>query len=288
MKTFHLISYPTASNEKPEPIPGLFEQACKTLDVKYVFHDSEHSPFEGSFGVDDLVYRSATTSRAHTLAQYLMTPACTHLYDDWRQVSAARGASFFVHRQLNLPVISTYPALPRNEEEIETCLSVVGAFPIIIKVRGGTHGVGVIRVDSRESFRTVRDYLIANSGKAFVRKYVPHEFYVRAIVLGDDVVAAHATYTVPGEFRTNTDEIEEQQQRKQHNLSDDEKRVVVQAVRSLGLHFGGVDLLVDAEGKLHIAEVNFPCQFNVTQEVTGIDIAKQMVVYLIQRSEQNK
>jgi glutathione synthase/RimK-type ligase-like ATP-grasp enzyme len=55
--------------------------------------------------------------------------------------------------------------------------------------------------------------------------------------------------------------------------------MAIDAVSVLELKFGGVDLLFDADGNAHIAEVNFPTDFGCCQEITGIDIATMMLEF---------
>ncbi|MFA5831750.1 MAG: hypothetical protein WC878_08060 [Candidatus Paceibacterota bacterium] len=284
-KKFHYITFYTGlSEEQDQAIPYL-EKACEEAGIQMVVHDSEHEILDATTSSPgDMVYRAATTNRGRMIERLLVSPEIAHFYDDWRQASNPRGASYFIHKRLGLPIIPTYPTLPVHGKETEECLRETGPFPVIIKVRGGTHGVGVIRADSAESFATTRDYLRANKINAFVRAYIPHEYYVRAIVLGNNVLIAHASHIVPGDFRTNADHITEQT-RRTYVPDPEMEKMIIKAVRSLGLSFGGVDLLIDSNGKPFIAEVNFPCQFFVTQEVTGFNIAREMVLFLKQRSE---
>ena len=62
------------------------------------------------------------------------------------------------------------------------------------------------------------------------------------------------------------------------------QRVAVAAVKSIGIEFGGVDILFSDNGEYYISEVNSPCAYNHTQTLTGIDIAGAIVDYLINKS----
>lgn len=282
---FHYITHNSGTNsKKPDDAIPFLLKACEELGVKFVVHDSENTPLtEVKSAPGDMVYRAATTSRGRTIERMLISPEVAHLYNNWSQVSFSRGASYFTHRHLGLPVIATYPTIPLTKEEVEVCLQEVGPFPVIIKARGGTHGVGIIRADSRESFNTICDYLKASNANVFIRKYIPHDYYVRAIVIGDRVFVAHASHIVDGDFRTNADHITDQK-RRTYTPTPEMEKMIVTAVRSLGLSFGGVDLLIDNNGDPHIAEVNFPCDFFVTQNVTGVNISGEIVRFLKERA----
>lgn len=54
------------------------------------------------------------------------------------------------------------------------------------------------------------------------------------------------------------------------------------AVKALGLEFGGVDVMITNDGP-KVVEVNYPCFFPRCQMLTGVDIAGQMVEYLVNK-----
>jgi len=141
-----------------------------------------------------------------------------------------------------------------------------------------------MRVDSLESMRSVLEYLQSLQVNVLVRKFIEHEYYVRAVVVGDKVVASHATFNMSGEFRTNAGD-DALHKREARVLSAEEQAMAVEAVRLLGIETGGVDLLFDKEGSPFIAEVNFPNNFTTTQSVTGVNIASEMVAYLAKKAK---
>jgi len=214
----------------------------------------------------------------------MIGPGCTSFHDNWRNVFSVRAASYFLHKAHGLPVIPSFSGIPGSEEELQKCIGRLGPFPIIIKVTGGSLGVGVMRVDSLESMRSVLEYLQSLQVNVLVRKFIEHEYYVRAVVVGDKVVASHATFNMSGEFRTNAGD-DALHKREARVLSAEEQAMAVEAVRLLGIETGGVDLLFDKEGSPFIAEVNFPNNFTTTQSVTGVNIASEMVAYLAKKAK---
>ena len=62
-------------------------------------------------------------------------------------------------------------------------------------------------------------------------------------------------------------------------LTDEETRVAVGAARAVGLDIAGVDLIVDAGGRIYVIEVNYAPGFKGLEQATGIDIAGLMVDY---------
>lgn len=267
---------------------GYFARACEALGVEMVGYDFEtKDPVKISditeLGLDDLLYRTTNDRLAKTAEQLMINDSCTHFYKRWKLANSGRGTSWFIHTKYGLPAIPSFPGIPNGTEELHAVVERLGGFPIIVKVVGRSLGVGVMRIDSMQSLVSVLDFLRTLEISVLLRKYIDHDHYVRAIVVGDRVVASHAAYAMKGEFRTNAGD-DTDQKRAAIVLPEDLQQLVVQAVHTLGIETGGVDLLFDQEGGVYISEVNFPNNFTVTQKVTGIDIARLMVEYLIAKN----
>ena len=67
------------------------------------------------------------------------------------------------------------------------------------------HGVGVMKIDSRESFSSIIDYLQTKDDTFILRQFIEHSEQARIVVLGDQVISSHANMT-SGDFRTNAGE----------------------------------------------------------------------------------
>lgn len=270
-------------------IPQLFKDACVKQKVEFVGYDAcdKGKSFTLSglpeLGKGDLLYRSAVGPTSTTAERIMSNKHVTSFYTRWQTVNMVRTASWYTHIKNGLPVVPTFPGIPSSAKELEKIVEELGSFPIIIKVTGGSLGVGVMRIDSMKSLQSILDYLASTRAAVMLRKYIPHDYYVRAIVVGDRVVASHATFASEGEFRTNVIS-QKIQKREVHTLSDITQKSAVKAVQTLGIETGGVDLLFDKDGKPFIAEVNFPNDFATTQKVTGIDIAGEMLAYLVSKA----
>ncbi len=288
---FHLITHPVKSTGADTKTAQFLQIACKKKEVECVRYNilKYGSAFTYStlpkLEKGDMLYRDTRGQVARNTERTLNGDVVATFYADWRFANFARSASWFTHVKHGLPVVPSYPGIPQTQDELETCVASLGSFPIIIKATGGSLGVGVMRVDSMKSLQSVLDYFRAQDAQVMLRKYIPHDYYVRAVVVGDKMVASHCAYVMDGEFRTNAGD-DTDQKRKVVELSDSIKSDVVQAVHVLGLETGGVDLLFDKETeKPYIAEVNFPNNFSVTQKVTGVDVAGAMLDYLIKKAE---
>jgi len=285
---FHLIyTTPKDLKEPEKSIEVFLKNACANNDIEFVQHDV-NDKLELSkmphLGSDDLVYRASTAQNAKTALREMISDTCTSFYTDWKSVYSQRAASYFIHNKYNLPVIPSFSGIPSTEEELQKCVADIGPFPVIVKVLGGSLGVGVMRLDSIESLRSVLDYLRSVKANVLIRKYIKHDYYVRAVVVGDKVVASYAAYKLESEFRTNAGD-DTHQKREALILPAETQEMLVKAVKLLGIETGGVDLLYDGDSNPYIAEVNFPHNFTMAQVVTGIDVGDALLKHLILKAK---
>lgn len=284
MPRLYLLHHEKRSTGQSKTV-RFFQAACTALQVDCEVLQMEGYPLSHLPVLQDgdALYRISTTHKARVAEQMMLHAGVRTFYAHWTDGFRSRGASYFLHQKLGLPVIPSFPFAPVHADEVATVVERLGGFPLIVKVRGGSKGVGVMRVDSLPSFRSVIDYVHANETPMLIRKYIPHAYYARVIVVGERVVASHITHAREDEFRTNAGP--EERTREARLLAPDVQHMAVQAVQSLGFTTGGVDLLFDDQERPFIAEVNFPNDFTTTQEVTGIDIAQAMVRHLFSLTE---
>lgn len=292
MTKLHLIYKSVNKNQVLNKIPEFFKEACVTQGIEFVGHDvSMHGTgFTISdlptLGKGDLLYRCASDSVALTAERMMMNEDVTSFYTDWKSIYKSRISSWYIHFKHGLPVVPSFPGIPADKKELKKVVEKLGDFPIIVKALGGSLGVGVMRFDSMKSLQSAIDYFKATRASVMLRKYIRHDYYVRAVVVGNEVIGSKAAYVLEDEFRTNTMD-SEKRTRKVKILSPELQEKVVQAVHVLGIESGGVDLLFDKNEHAYIAEVNFPNDFTTTQKVTGVDIAGKMLEYLVEKSKRS-
>lgn len=282
--TFYLISGSRKSG-KPSETLSLLQQACANAGIAFTVLDLAttdplHLPVLVS---GDMLYRSAIHPKARLIEKLMLNDSCTHIYPDLFSALSSHGGSFFHHQRMKISTIPTIPFIPEANESLEKIVADLGGVPLVVKIVGGSLGVGVIRVDSLESLRSLVDYLRGNVPYAYIRKYIKHDYYVRAAVIGGEVVASHKTYSVEGEFRTNAVNGNDQR-REPVVLPQHIQQMAVEAAAAIHIEFAGVDILFDEAGIPYIAEVNSPFDFSGTQALTGIDIAGKLVAYLAQKA----
>ena len=99
---------------------------------------------------------------------------------------------------------------------------------------------------------------------------------IRAIVVGDDVVASMKRKAKPGEFRSNVHlggSVEN------YILTEQEKDSAIKAAKVLGLSVAGVDLIQSNRGPL-VLEVNSSPGLEGIEKASGIDVADKIIEYL--------
>ena len=234
----------------------------------------------------DMLYRASNSSSdeglAKTVERWLLHDKVATLYSSYERSLTQYPQSYIIHHKHKLSIPKTVWNVPRNRELINKYADYVGGFPVIIKATGGSHGVGVMKIDSRESLYSIIDYLYASDTKVIMRQFIDSRTSARLIVLDGKVIAS-IEYSAPkDDFRTN---VGRKPVVKEKEFSDDVNELAIKAVSSMGYKFGGVDILIDEDGKPYIVEINFPCNFSRAAKATKIDIAGQLVDCLMKESK---
>ena len=102
---------------------------------------------------------------------------------------------------IGLPV-TAYTHDPRQAEDI---IDLVGGPPVIIKLLEGTQGIGVVLGDTMKSAKSVIEAFQGANVDILVQEFIKeaNSTDIRALVIGDKVVAAMKRQGPPGEFRSN-------------------------------------------------------------------------------------
>ena len=99
---------------------------------------------------------------------------------------------------------------------------------------------------------------------------------IRALVIGDRVVAAMKRQGPPGEFRSN---LHRGGLGEKVRITPQERTVAVRAARTLGLNVCGVDMLRSSNGPL-VVELNSSPGIEGLEKATSVDVAALMIEFL--------
>jgi len=185
----------------------------------------------------------------------------------------------------SLQILSRHPdiGIPatefvRRREDVMPAIERVGGAPVIIKLLEGTQGVGVILAETAKAAEAIVETLQSARQNVLIQKFVAESKGrdVRAIVVGDRVVAAMRRVAQGGEFRSN---VHRGGRTEAVQLSDVYERTAIRAAQVVGLNVAGVDMLEGAEGP-EIMEVNSSPGLEGIEGATGVDVAGEMVRFV--------
>ncbi len=164
----------------------------------------------------------------------------------------------------------------RKASEILPAIERLGGPPVVVKLLEGTQGIGVILAESTKVAEAIIETL---SGPAkmsvllqqFVKESKGRD--VRALVVGNRVVAAMRRVAQGDEFRSN---VHRGGRAEVVELSEEYNRTAVHAAQILGLRVAGVDLLEGNKGPI-VMEVNSSPGLEGIETATGVDVAGEIV-----------
>jgi len=152
-------------------------------------------------------------------------------------------------------------------------------FPMIVKTVSGSHGVGVIKVESYEGLKSIVQYLLAQKTDIMVQEFIPHKESGRIMILGGEVIAAVMRTIPDGDFRSNMDQGAEL---KKHEASEQEVETALKVADTLGCMISAIDYIMDTDGNMVIFEANSSPGLKGIQSVNeGVDIAAKIMEFVI-------
>jgi len=153
-------------------------------------------------------------------------------------------------------------------------------YPIVMKPIVGSWGRMVAKVDDKDDANTVVEFRRMIQDPTYqvyyLQEYVrrpPRD--LRAVVVGDSVVAAEYRYQPPDDWRTN---IARGGRAEPVKLDAGDAEIVLKAAEAVGGGVLGVDAMETEDGLL-VHEVNSGVEFHGASRATGVDIAAKIVEY---------
>ena len=162
--------------------------------------------------------------------------------------------------------------------DVESVLNTVGEPPFVIKLLEGTQGRGVVLTQTMDAAISAIETMKKIDANILIQEFIKEAEGedIRAIVVGDKVVASMKRKAKPGEFRSNVhlggSVID-------YVMTDEEKDSAVRSAKVLGLHVAGVDLIQSNRGPL-VLEVNSSPGLEGIERASGIDVAEKIIEYL--------
>lgn len=166
----------------------------------------------------------------------------------------------------------------RDRSDVLPAIDRVGGAPVIIKVLEGTQGVGVILAESQKVAEAIIETLQSARQNVLVQRFVSESKGrdVRAIVVGDTVVAAMRRVAQGQEFRSN---VHRGGRAESIALEPAYEQAAVRAAQIMGLRVAGVDMLESNDGP-QILEINSSPGLEGIEGATGLDVAGAIVEFI--------
>ena len=193
-----------------------------------------------------------------------------------------RSLQILSRKGIGLPV-TTFAHDPKQTEEV---IKLAGGAPMVIKLLEGTQGVGVVLADSDRSARSVIEAFRGAKVNILVQEFIKEAggTDIRALVVGEKVIAAMQRTGAEGDFRSN---LHRGGSAMPIKISPEERTTAVRSARAMGLNICGVDMLRSNHGPV-VMEVNSSPGLEGVEKATGIDVAGKIIEFLEKNARPNR
>ncbi len=164
-------------------------------------------------------------------------------------------------------------------------VNAAGGVPLVIKLLEGTHGLGVILAETKNTAESVIEAFNRIKERIIVQEFISEAkgADIRAFVVDGEIVAAMKRRARPGEFRSN---LHRGGTSIHIKLTQAEIDTALKAVEVLGLDVAGVDMLESDRGPL-VLEVNPSPGLEGITKTTGVDVGDRIIEF-VERSVQRR
>jgi ribosomal protein S6--L-glutamate ligase len=163
----------------------------------------------------------------------------------------------------------------RNRADVRPAIDRVGGAPVVIKLLEGTQGIGVILAPGAKVAEAIIETLHSTKQNVLIQSFVAESRGrdIRALVVGDRVVAAMRRTADGDEFRSN---VHRGGSVEAVSLDTSYEETAVRAAQIMGLRVAGVDMLEGNDGPL-VMEVNSSPGLQGIETATNLDVAGAII-----------
>jgi len=176
--------------------------------------------------------------------------------------------------KLGVPMTS----FANSSYETKGIIKLVESAPLVVKLLEGTKGVGVVLAETNKAAESVINAFRTLKADILVQQYIKESkgHDIRCFVIGNQVVASMQRQAQEGEFRAN---IHLGATAQAVEITDEERKMAIDATRIIGLDVAGVDMVRSSSGP-KILEVNSSPGLEGIEGATGVDVASKMIEFL--------
>ena len=169
-------------------------------------------------------------------------------------------------------------AFVRNRADVRPAIERVGGAPVVIKLLEGTQGIGVILAPQVKVAEAIIETLHSTKQNVLIQKFIAESRGrdIRALVVGDRVVAAMRRVADGDEFRSN---VHRGGRVEPVTLDPVYEQTAVRSAQIMGLRVAGVDMLESDDGPL-VMEVNSSPGLQGIEAATNLDVAGAIIDYI--------
>ena len=221
-------------------------------------------------GASQTFYGTAVVRQFETMGSYCVNSA--------EAITASRdklkSLQILAQDGINMPVTG----FASHTMDIEGVIEKVGSVPLVMKLLQGTQGQGIVLAETRKAAESVMSAFRQLEADILVQEFIKESSGtdIRALVVGDNVVAAMRRIAPEGEFRSN---VHRGGRTEQIVLNQEEEKIAVEAASVLGLRIAGVDLMRSKRGPL-VLEVNSSPGLEGIEASSGVDVAGNIVRFI--------
>ena len=166
----------------------------------------------------------------------------------------------------------------RDKKDVLPAIERVGGAPVIIKLIEGTQGIGVLLADTVKAAESIIELLQSQKQNVLIQKFVAESRGkdLRALVVGDRVVAAMRRVAQGQEFRSN---VHRGGIAEPVDLPEEYEEAAIRSAQMMGLRVAGVDMLESSSGP-QIMEVNSSPGLEGIETCTQLDVAGAIIDYI--------
>jgi [lysine-biosynthesis-protein LysW]---L-2-aminoadipate ligase len=244
---------------------------CKDLSIG-LNNERESSPY-----LNKVIIQRCVSYFKSVHATAALEGLGAHIINSLRTATLC-GNKLFAHMELQKAGVKTPNAFSAfSEESAIAALDNLG-YPAVIKPTIGSWGRLIALLRDRDAANAViedREHMFPLYQVYYFEELVsrpPRD--IRAIVIGDTVVAAIYRYSGPGEWKTN---MALGGHAEACPLTSELEDICIKATKAVEGQIVGVDLMESREHGLIVHEINNTTEFRNTVRVTGVDIPGLMV-----------
>lgn len=165
-----------------------------------------------------------------------------------------------------------------SRADVRMAIEQVGGAPVVIKLLEGTQGIGVILAPEEKVAQAIIETLHSTNQNVLIQSFISESRGrdIRALVVGDRVVAAMRRVASGDEFRSN---VHRGGTAERVQLSPEYEQAAVKSAQIMGLRVAGVDMLEGNEGPL-VMEVNSSPGLEGIETATGLDVAGAIIDFI--------